>query len=171
MPREVVVETRRESIAQRSHARIEARVFRLSQPWNFECVIESIFFEHLLAVQLGRTTQSENEVFLDTPEVILRLSVSEAEHSAGVSATEDMRHAVSVAIDRDVASEGIRLREEQSLKSQEDADGESKSSNHLADIKPQRGTKSTNVQEYKEIKLVTSVGQTVFIFFGDLQGG
>ena len=108
-------------------------------------MVESIFIQHLLAVQLGRTAESEDEVFLDAPEVVLRLSVSEAEHSARVSTSKDMRNTVSIAIDRDVACEGIRLREDKTLKCHEEANNENESSNHLGDIKPQRCTKRTKI--------------------------
>jgi hypothetical protein len=57
-----------------------------------------------------------------------------------------MRNTVTVAIDRDVAGEGIRLREEKTLKCHEEANTDSKSSNHLGDIKPQRRTKSTKIR-------------------------
>ena len=93
-------------------------------------MVESIFIEHLLAVQLRRTAESEDEVFLDTPEIIFCLSVGEAEHCARVSTTEDMRNTVNVPINRDVAGEGIRLREEKTRKCQEDTESNSES-NHL----------------------------------------
>src|ERR1043165_7915714 len=128
---EIEVKTSGEGIAQRTHARIETRVFRTCQPWDFERVVESILIEHLLTVKFRRTTESENEVFLDAPKVVFRLSVCKTKHSARVRAAEDMRNAVRVAIDRDVAGERIRLCEEKSLKGHEDADSESKSSNHL----------------------------------------
>ena len=116
-------------------------------------MVESIFIEHLLAVQLRRTPQSEDKVFLDAPEVIFRLSVCEAEHSARVSATKDMRNTIIVAINRDVAGEGIRLREENTLKCQEDTESDSES-DHLGDIKPQRGRKSTKTfDEDEQVKV------------------
>src|ERR1700752_2796796 len=120
MTLDIVIKAGRKGIAQRTHARVEARVFRTRQPWDFECLVESIFIEHLFAVHIGPTAQSENEVFLDAPEVIFRLSVGETEYSARVGAAKDMGDAVSVAIDRDVAGEGIRLREKHSLKCQKD---------------------------------------------------
>ena len=121
-------------------------------------MVESIFIQHLLAVQLGSAAQGEDEVFLDAPEVIFRLSVSEAEYGARVCAAKDVRDAVSVAIDRDVAGEGIRLREDKSLKCEEDAENESESSDHLVDIKPQRGTKST--------KFSTCVAEVELLWLG-----
>src|SRR5689334_8276370 len=68
-------------------------------------MVESIFVERFLAIQLGRAPERIDEVFLDAPEVVFSLRVCEAENRARVCTPEDMRHAVSVAIDRDVARE------------------------------------------------------------------
>ena len=93
-------------------------------------MIEPIFIEGLLTVNFRRAAQSEDEVFLDAPKVIFRLSVGEAEHCARVSTTKDMRNTVIVAINRDVAGEGIRLCEEKTRKCQEDTESDSES-NHF----------------------------------------
>src|SRR5215475_10120486 len=102
---QIVVKTGCESIAQRAHARVQTPVFRARQPRDFERVVESILVEHLLAVDFRGTTESEDEVFLDTPKVIFRLSVSKSKDSARVRAAKNMWNAVRVTIDRNVASE------------------------------------------------------------------
>src|SRR5687767_11468943 len=68
-------------------------------------MIESIVIEPSLAVYLGGSTECEDKVLLDTPEVVFRLSVCEAKHGARVRAAKHVRDAVSIAIDRDAASE------------------------------------------------------------------
>ena len=105
MTREIVVETRGEGIAQRAHVLVQARVFLTCQPGDLECVVESVFIQGLLAVQLGSSAQCVYIVFLDAPEVVFGLSVSKPEHGARVCAAKDVRDAVSVTIDRNRAFE------------------------------------------------------------------
>src|SRR5690349_3628855 len=68
-------------------------------------MIEPIFSERFLAIQLGRSPERVDEVFLDAPEVVFSLRVRKAENGARVCTPEDMRHAVSIAIDRNLARE------------------------------------------------------------------
>ncbi len=70
-------------------------------------MIESIFIQRLLAVDFGGAAEGADEVFLDAPEVVFSLSVSKAEHRTAVGAAKDVWDAVSVAIDRDVASKWV----------------------------------------------------------------
>src|SRR5690242_10625599 len=108
MAREVVIKADRESVAQRTHLRIETRVFLASQARDFECRVETIFVESLLTVQLRGPANGVNVVLFDAPEIIFRLSVSKAEHGARVSVAEDVRNAVSIAVNGDVARERRR---------------------------------------------------------------
>src|SRR5688572_1042680 len=105
MALEIVVETRGVRIAQRAHVPVHACVLLACKPRDLECMVESIFVEGPLAIQLRRAAQCEYEVLLDAPEVIFRLSVSEAECGARVCASEDVRYAVSIAINGDRAGE------------------------------------------------------------------
>jgi hypothetical protein len=70
-------------------------------------MVESIFVERFLAIHFGCPAEGVDEVLLDAPEVVFRLSVSKAEDCARVGAAEDVWHAVFIAIDRDVASEWV----------------------------------------------------------------
>ena len=131
MTREVVVESGGEGVAQRTHMRVETRVFLAGQPRNLECVVESIFIESLLAVNFRSAAEGEDKVFLDAPEVVFGLSVGKAEHGAGVGAAKDVRDAVSVAIDRHAPREWIRLRGKKNCEHHECDNYESESFEHM----------------------------------------
>ena len=70
-------------------------------------MIESIVLEPSLAVYLGGSPEREDKVLLNPPEVVFRLGVCEAKYGARVGSAEHVRDAVSIAIDRDAASERV----------------------------------------------------------------
>ena len=68
-------------------------------------MIESIFVETLRTIQLRRPAKSVDEIFFNTPEVVLCLSVSKAEYGTCVSPTKDVWHAVAISINSDGAGQ------------------------------------------------------------------
>ena len=56
--------------------RVEARVFLLCQLRDFKSMVESIFFEGLLAVDFGGAARCVDDVFIDSTNVFFCLSVS-----------------------------------------------------------------------------------------------
>ena len=96
---EEVVKTCGEGIAQCAHLRVETGVFLSGEPRNLERMVKSIFVDRFLSVDFRQPSHSANEVLLDAPEVVLCLSIGEAEYGAGIGAAEDVRDAIRIAID------------------------------------------------------------------------
>ena len=95
---QVIIEAGREGIAERPHLRIKSAIFFAGQARNLERVVEAILVQALLAVQLGSSAKSENEILFDAPEIILGFGVGKTEDSARVGLAKDMRYTVRVAI-------------------------------------------------------------------------
>src|SRR5688500_13074604 len=76
-------------------------VFLPREPGELEGAVEPVVRERALAVNLRRATHRANEVVLDAWEVVLGLRVGKPEDGAWVGSGEDVRDAVSVAMNRD----------------------------------------------------------------------
>ena len=95
---QVIIEAGSEGIAESPHLRIEPAIFFAGQARNLERVVKAILVQALLAVQLGSSAQSENEILFDAPEIILGLRVGKTKDSARVGLAKDMRNTIGVAI-------------------------------------------------------------------------
>src|SRR5882762_7086935 len=95
---QVIIEAGSEGIAESRHLRIEPAIFFAGQARNFERVVKAILVQALLAVQLGSSAKSENEILFDAPVIILGLRVGKTEDSARVGGAKDMRNTILVAI-------------------------------------------------------------------------
>ena len=105
MAREVIVETSSKAIANGPHLGIETSVLFLRQSRDFQGAVSTILVQGLLAVDLCAAPQSRDEVLFDAPKIILGLGVGKAENSTRVGAAKNVRHTVSVAIDRHLPGE------------------------------------------------------------------
>src|SRR5690349_8135851 len=107
MTTDVVVQSGRERITERTRVWIETLVLLSGEPRNLKGMIAAITIECFLAVDFSRPPDSSQVILFDAPKIIFGLGICKSEYRARIGASKDVGNSIGVAIDGYVISKSF----------------------------------------------------------------